>query len=64
MFFIFVKVCKKYRFSYVLSTYGGLSLMLRPMDTFDNIKLEEKYIDYYKIFLKAIIKMKEYRNKK
>ena len=64
IFFRFIRACKKYRFTFVLSTYGGLSLILRPNDTFENIKLEEKYIDYYKILLKGIKEMKKYRKRR
>lgn len=64
IFFRFVRACRKYKFTFILNTYGGLSLILRPNDTFENIKLEERYIDYYKILLNGIKEMKKYRKKR
>lgn len=64
IFFRFIRACKKHRFTFVLSTYGGLSLILRPNDTFENIKLEERYLDYYKILLKGIKEIKKYRKER
>lgn len=57
----FIRVCKRYKFSFVLSTYGELSLILRPNNTFENIKIEEEYFDLRKILLMGIKAMKEYR---
>lgn len=65
MFFWFFRACKKYRFTFVLSTYNGLKLILRPNNTFKNIELKGKYRDVpniNKVFLKAIKEMKKYRN--
>lgn len=64
MFYIFIKACKKYAFTYALSTCGGLTLILRPYDTFENINIEEKFCDYNKVFIKAIKEMKKYREKR
>lgn len=64
MFFIFIMACKKYNFAYMINTYANLTLTLYPLNTFQIIKLEEQYINYYTIFLKAIIIMRKYRNKK
>ena len=62
MFLKFVRACRKYRFTFALSTYGGLSLILRPKDTFENIVLrDDRYCNYSKIFNDGISKMKEYR---
>ena len=63
MFFIFIKACKKYEFAYALSTYGGLVLILRPYNTFENIEIKQEYYkcNYFKLFLTAIKKMKAYR---
>ena len=67
IFFKFIRACNKYRFSFVLSTYGKVTLVLRPKNTFENINLEEKYLDYcsiYKLFSNAIKEMKEYRKER
>lgn len=65
MFFRFIRACKKYKFTFALSTYGGLTLVLRPNDTFENIKFDEGYCynGYHRLFKKAIKEMKEYRKK-
>ena len=63
MFFRFIRACKKYKFTFVLSTYhDGLTMMIvRPHNTFENIKFEEKYLRFNKLFSKAIKGMKKYR---
>lgn len=63
MFLYFVKACKKYKFTYILSSYHGLILILRPNNTFDNIEIEQEFYDYsyFKLFSKAIKVMKAYR---
>ena len=63
IFFRFVLACRRYEFTYALNTYGGAILILRPNNTFDNIKIEWKY-SYHKLFKEAIIEMKKYRSKK
>lgn len=60
-FFMFVRACKKYRFTFALSTYGGISLILRPNNTFENIKFNEECFNLNQMFLKAIKEMKKYR---
>lgn len=61
-FWRFQRACYKYQFSFVLSTYCGLTLMLRPHNTFENINLSEPTYQYSKLFNKAIKTMKEYRH--
>lgn len=61
MFFRFVRACKKYNFTFVLSTYGGISLILRPNNTFENIELKEYCYNLNKILLEGIKVMKKYR---
>lgn len=63
MYNIFLKMCRKYRFTFALSTYGSLSLILRPNDTFKNIQLGEEYHKHNKLFFRAIKEMKKYRAK-
>lgn len=63
IFFRFVLACRRYEFKYALSTYCGITLILRPNNSFENIKIEWKY-SYYKLFKKAIVEMKKYRSKK
>lgn len=63
IFFRFVLACRRYKFTYALSTYGGMTLILRPNNTFENINIEWKY-SYYKLFREAIGEMKKYRGKK
>ena len=58
----FYKACDKYNFAFVLSTDCGLRLILRPNDTYENIKFEEShYWNYNKLYKNAIKTMKEYR---
>lgn len=63
MFFIFIKMCKKYKFTYAISVVNGLSIMLYPNDALGFIEVRQAYYDrsYLKLFLKAIKKMKAYR---
>ena len=63
MFYIFIKACEKYGFSYALSSYNGLSLVLRPAGTFENIEAKQGFYEcnYFKLFWKAIMAMKDYR---
>ena len=61
MFYRFERACKKYGFDFVLSTYGKVTLMLRPIDTFKNFNFEGNYYDLRKILSKGIKTMKEYR---
>lgn len=70
MFLIFVMACKKYRFTYTLTTYCGdndMILILRPFNTFDNIWIEEKSCrlgNYCRVFSKAIKEMKKYHKER
>lgn len=59
MFFIFIKACNKYKFSFVLNTYGETSITLKPNNTFENIYVYEG--NFHKLFVTAIKKMKMYR---
>lgn len=47
-------------FTFILSTYSGLELVLRPINTFDNIKIKVDHRNYKKLFKQAIKKMNEY----
>lgn len=58
----FIRACRKYKFSYVLTTCGKLELTLRPNDTFANIIVRGDR-SYSKMFAEAIEKMKEFRGK-
>lgn len=66
MFYIFVRACRKYGFTYSLGSYHGLLLILRPNNTFENIEIRQEYYrcNYFKLFFKAIIKMRAYRKGK
>lgn len=66
MFYIFIRACRKYKFTYVMSTYMGLTIILRPNNTFDNIELKQNFYcrDYNKLFLQAIKEMKRYRKER
>lgn len=59
MFLRFVKKCKKYKFNFAINTSVGLTLILRPINTFESIRINEN--SYWKLFLKAIREMKKYR---
>lgn len=66
MFYIFLRACKKYYFDFSLNTTSGLTLTLRPKNTFGNIEIKQEYYkkNYNKLFFKAIKEMKNYREKK
>lgn len=66
MFYIFLRACKKYRFSYSLSAVSELTIALHPNDALGFVEVKQEYYDssYFKLFLKAIKKMKEYRKEK
>lgn len=63
MFYIFLRACKKYKFSYALHAVNELSITLYPKDILGFIEVKQKYYErnYFKLFLRAIKKMKEYR---
>ena len=63
MFFIFIRACKKYGFTYLLDTNSGFMLILHPIDDVRFIKIEQGFYErnYLKLFLSAIKKMKAYR---
>lgn len=63
-FFLFLNACKKYGFRYELSDYCELTLLLMPINSFENIELKFNYYCYNKIFKKAIKTMKEFRKVK
>ena len=65
MFFIFIRACKKYEFSYELSTHNELVLKLRPNNAFESIEIKQKYYkkSYFELFLDAIKEMKTYRKR-
>lgn len=63
MFFIFIRACKKYGFTYLLNTNSSFMLILHPIDNAKFIEIEQNYYEksYFKLFLSAIKKMKAYR---
>lgn len=66
MFHIFLRACKKYRFSYALHAVNELVITLHPKDALGFVEVKQEYYDssYFKLFLNAIKKMKEYRKEK
>ena len=62
LFWKFIRACRKYKFTFVLGTYGELEILLRPNNTFQNIKITEKYGNYKQLFKKAIREMKNYNS--
>ena len=64
-FWLFLRACRKYKFTYSLYSYHGLVLDLRPSNTFEDIHLKEDYCNknYNKLFKKAITEMKRYNSK-
>lgn len=64
LFFRFARACVKYKFTFALSTYNGLTLILRPHNTFDNINIKEIDFNFYRLFSKAIKEMKKYRKER
>lgn len=60
-FFRFVRACRKYNFTFALSTYLELKLIIRPYHTYKNIEIVEEYPNYNRLFKRAIKEMKEYR---
>lgn len=65
MFFIFIRACKKYKFSFMLNTHGDTTLILKPTNTFESINISREHFDcgFNALFLKAIKEMKRYREK-
>lgn len=63
MFTIFVLACKRYKFAYTINAIHGVSLCMYPYDSFGDINVSQEYyeINYTKLFIKAIKKMKWYR---
>lgn len=63
-FWLFLRACKKYKFTYSLYSYCDLRLDLMPINTFEHIKVKENCYNknYNKLFIKAIKIMKEYQN--
>lgn len=64
LFWRFVRACRKYNFTYVLSTYGSMELILRPNDTFENHTIHVDPGMYQELFTMAISEMKRYRKEK
>lgn len=60
LFFIFIRSCRKYGFTYVLNTYENYSIILRPNRTFENIYISTQSNDYVELFTIAINKMRNY----
>lgn len=60
----FIRACRKYKFMFILSNYCELSLILRPINTFESVELKERYCCYRVIFKRAIKEMKNYRKNK
>ena len=66
MFYIFLRACKKYRFAYSLHAVNDFIITLHPKDALGFVEVKQEYYDrsYFKLFLKAIKKMKTYRKEK
>ena len=47
-------------FTFVLNTCGGLELILKPVNAFDNIKIRSNHYNYRRLFKQAINEMKKY----
>lgn len=65
MFVIFIEACRKYGFSFSLTTHGQASIMLMPNNKFEHIYVNQNCYSYNfnKLFLKAIKEMKSYRKR-
>ena len=63
MFFIFIKACRKYKFTFVINANNGLILTLYPSNVFETIEIRQGHYNksYFKLFLEAIKKMMDYR---
>lgn len=63
MFYIFLRACKKYKFDYTLHALNDFIVSLHPIDNLGFVEVKQEYYDksYFKLFVKAIKKMKEYR---
>ena len=61
-FLRFIKACRKYYFTFTLSTYCGLELLVRHSSELHNIKINVDCNNYNKLFREAIKVMKEYSN--
>lgn len=63
MFYIFIRACKKYKFSFSLNLHSRLIIILHPNNTFESINIKQERCDhnFNKLFLKAIKEMKRYR---
>lgn len=57
----FKRACNKYGFTFVLSTYGSVSLVLRPNNTFTNFHLSNENNNLNQLLLAGIEKMRVYR---
>lgn len=63
MFYIFIKACRKYRFTFKLGINGGItSLTIISKKTFDEFYFANNYNNYFELFFKAIIKMRKHQN--
>lgn len=63
MFYIFLRACKKYRFAYSLHAVNEFIITLHPKDALGFIEVRQEYYErnYFKLFVRAIKKMKTYR---
>ena len=66
MFFIFIRACRKYGFTYSITAINGFRLDLHPHNTFEKIEVKQEYYrrNYFKLFLTAIKEMKRYRKER
>lgn len=64
VYFRFVRACAKYKFTFVLDAHHEISLILRPRNTFENIKISENSYCFRKLFNGAIKEMKKYRKER
>ena len=58
LFWLFLKKCRKYKFCYSLNNVNGLTIMLKPHYSFENIEVHD--CNYKHLFIKAIKEMKKY----
>ena len=63
MFFIFIKACNKYKFTYSINANHGLTICLYPNNAFGFLEVKQEYYacNYFILFLMAIKKMRNYR---
>lgn len=63
MFYIFLRACKKHKFDYTLHALNDFIVSLHPKDNLGFIEVKQEYYErnYFKLFVRAIKKMRIYR---